>query len=72
MIVAIENSVVRDRHLFLGNGHSAEEYVQDDYKVSFPTSSLLKRQKINLANVTLHYKMLYVRDNLLIYLEGLV
>ncbi|CAA2967331.1 probable inactive tRNA-specific adenosine deaminase 3 [Olea europaea subsp. europaea] len=32
--VIVENSAVRDRHLFPGNGRSADEYVQEDYKLN--------------------------------------
>ncbi|KAL3812620.1 hypothetical protein ACJIZ3_013888 [Penstemon smallii] len=45
-IVAIENSAARDRHLFPVNGQSAE-FCEEDYKVSSPTGSPIKRQKIN-------------------------
>ncbi|KAI3469576.1 hypothetical protein Pfo_026239 [Paulownia fortunei] len=44
-IVAIENSAARDRRLFPVNGQGAE-FAQEDYKVSSPTGSLLKRQKV--------------------------
>ncbi|CAA2980677.1 probable inactive tRNA-specific adenosine deaminase 3 isoform X1 [Olea europaea subsp. europaea] len=50
-IVAIENSAARDRHLFPGDGRIADEFVQEDYEMSSPTCSPLKRQKINLVNV---------------------
>ncbi|KAL8481794.1 hypothetical protein ACS0TY_028080 [Phlomoides rotata] len=44
-IVAIENSAARDRHLFPSNGQAAD-FSQAEYKVSSPTGSPLKRQKV--------------------------
>ncbi|XP_051127714.1 tRNA-specific adenosine deaminase TAD3 isoform X2 [Andrographis paniculata] len=49
-IVAIENSAARDRLLFPVIEQSTE-FAQEDCRVSSPTGSPLKRQKIN-ANVT--------------------
>lgn len=45
-IVAIENSAARDRLLFPLNDQDAE-FAQEDYMVPSPTSSPLKRQKVN-------------------------
>lgn len=44
-IVAIENSAARDCHLFPSNGDAAD-FSHEEYKVSSPTGSPLKRQKV--------------------------
>ncbi|KAK4425683.1 tRNA-specific adenosine deaminase TAD3 [Sesamum alatum] len=61
-IVAIEKSAARDRLLFPVNGQSAD-FAQEDYKVSSPADSPLKRQKIN-TNVKHDERMDHHRNGL--------
>ncbi|KAI5661548.1 hypothetical protein M9H77_20871 [Catharanthus roseus] len=50
-MVAIQSSAARDRLLFPGDGHSGNEFIQEDHTLPHKTVSPSKRQKTHLSSV---------------------